>query len=83
MNLIMRKNGKIVYPQINSYDKSERTMAKLAVIIKNEYKLNDLTYEEIESAESIPGWSWNFTKEEILFLNKEDGGKVVDVNLNK
>ena len=69
MNMMIRKNGKIVYPEINSYDKTERTMAQLAVIIKNEYKSNDLTYDEIESAESIPGWSWNFSEEEIKFLN--------------
>ena len=67
--MMIRKNGKIVYPEINSYDKTERTMAQLAVIIKNEYKSNDLTYDEIESAESIPGWSWNFSEEEIKFLN--------------
>lgn len=79
---MIKKNGKIVYPKINSYDKIERTMAQLSLIIKNEYKYSDLTNEEIQTAESIPDWSWDFSKEEIEFLNMKNRNKVVDIKLN-
>ena len=64
-----RKDGQIVYPDINSPDKKERNLAQVGIIMKFEYKSNNLTIDEIQFSEAIPNWSWELSEDEIKYLN--------------
>lgn len=65
----------IKFPSIYSDDIKEKEMAKVALNLKIDFSKGKLSKEEIEQAESIPGWSWELSAEENNFTKQNNINK--------